>query len=156
MDRHESSRHEQFVRAWAAYLDGFIFDLWLTLTFARPLSHAEAEAAWIELNHLLRRELGHRVEWFLVSELQPNRGVVYFHSLMGHCQYHDGSKLLPSVVKAWWESRYGRANIDVYDPERGTRYYLAQKLAWDDEHRVSDVLSSRGFRKLALAHGKDS
>jgi hypothetical protein len=156
MTRQGQSRYEQFVQAWAGYIDGFLFDLFVTLTFAKSSGHAEGEGAWKGLNHYLREVLGHRVEAFRVSELQPNRRVVHFHALMGRCDYRDGRKLPPHVLKEWWEGRYGKADVQVYDPQRGARYYLAQKLAWDDEHRVSDVLPSRGLRKLDAIHGEGS
>lgn len=109
-------------QAWSEYLRGFAWDHFATLTFARTTTPEGARRAFVQVWHRVVARLAQRpVPYFFVVE-RGGGGMWHIHALLSGTQHVP----LDGLESAW--KRYGRADIQPYDPMRGAAFYLTKSL----------------------------
>lgn len=122
--------------AWTAWLSGFHWDYFATLTFAEPRSEASARRAF----HGYCRQLeglthGGSVGYFCGYEY-GTFGRLHLHALMRTTTPqpdlgpggvpHPSAALPCGLVWRTWFDRFGRATVAPYDPQRGAAGYVSK------------------------------
>ncbi len=110
-------------RAWGAFLSGFLWHHFATLTFAYQPSVPVAIRRFGVFVRRLEQRAQERVHWFYVLE-RGAAGMFHVHSLLsGTNRLHAAS-----VADAW---SWGRADASDYDARRGAAYYVTKSVASD-------------------------
>lgn len=111
-------------RAWGAWLGGFSWHHYATLTFASPPSPPNAVRLFRTWVRRLEQRAQEKVFWFYALE-RGGAGLRHLHALV------SGTYQLPAAsVAATWNG--GRAAAEVYDPRRGASYYVTKDITSDD------------------------
>jgi len=107
-----------------------------------------AERKFRKLVQLMRRDAGHRVEWFRVTEWHKFRNVPHYHALFTDCKQLRRFR----YVDWWWGHGFGTARVQPYDKQLGAGCYLGKYLLKQD----SDLSVSRGLKRFAAGASQDS
>ena len=121
------------------YLSKIPWNFYTTLTFRLPVGWETAVRRFnIWIRRLQQRAQG-ELGWFRSVE-RGRHDLVHLHSLI-----EEPESLLISDLQGAW--KWGRTDIQIYDPTRGGAYYVAKDIAsgkadWDI-HRRKSILDSR-------------
>jgi hypothetical protein len=114
-------------QACGAWLRGFVWDHYVTLTAAGDLSPARLRREFIDVFvRRLARRAQRPICWFYVIERGGVGGPAHVHALVAgtaRLTTHD-------IALAW---KLGHTRILCYDAARGAAYYVAKRLGeWTD------------------------
>jgi hypothetical protein len=135
----DSKNKAALLEAWGELLSQYDWDWFMTLTFGKPVGTWAANERFSELVKTIRNDVGHRVEFFRVTDWHRYRPVPHYHCFVG-----DAGGVSRKKYEAWWRRRYGFARIFNYDKNLGARFYLGKCLTKPD----SDLMPSRNLKKI--------
>ncbi len=140
---------------WSEWLNGYNWEWFTSLTFRNRVTAKTANKKWNKWLRALEMEVGDKVGYFRVSEIQKRRKVLHFHSLMLNVSglhtrtmgnWLRAEKILkkgtsdPSTeeieqlaVRLYWMNRWneiaGFSRIYKYDPGKGATAYLTKYVS---------------------------
>ena len=130
------------VSEWGSWLRVYPWEAWGTLTFkAGDFTHEAATRAWGNFSKWLDTQAP-LASWFVGHEVGA-RGRLHLHCLLGML---SGLPADRSEIWKWWFTRYGRAQVLGYDPERGAAHYVSKYVTKELAHYDFDF---RGFTCLS-------
>lgn len=115
------------------WLSQYPWNFWATLTFRfkveKTLNAKRYFHRWLSQ---VSKKYGVRPSYFFAVEFFASGESNHIHSLL-YLPHNDLFHKNPYIEPAWrmWFERYGRARIEVYDPGKGARYYLAKYITKD-------------------------
>ncbi len=137
---HNSKNKTALIEGWGEFLSQFDWDWFVTLTYRRSVGLRGAKNRLIQLIRYIRKDIGHRIEFFCIPGWQK-RGVAHYHGFFGGLRGISGNK-----YQVWWKRWYGSAEIEEYDKNLGGRFYLAKHAIDPDV----DFLMSRSLKKILI------
>jgi hypothetical protein len=122
--RHPEPARPDLQAPTGAWLSGFPWDWFTTMTFAAPIHPEQAARRWARWVRHVEKEEGHTIRWARALEYQK-RGVIHYHALTWGML--DARRL--TYMDAWEEIGDGFARILPYDPQRGAGFYLGKYVS---------------------------
>ncbi len=110
--------------AYPAWLDGFEWSHFCTLTFTEGCGDAFARRAFSRFAGEVQRSAASPIYWFWVLERGASRTMPHLHALLG------GTAQLPvRMIDRLW--RLGLRRVRRYDPHRSATWYLTKRILSD-------------------------
>jgi len=125
-------------QAYATWLKTFPWKVYLSLTFAYPVSHLAAQHQLAEFHNRLERLCGTPIGSLFVEETRSWSGCglaavpLHYHGLL--C---SDAPLDPGQIETVWGSMGhfgGNAKADLYDPSGNAAFYCMKFLRYPDSH----------------------
>lgn len=109
---------------FGAWLDGFPWSWFVTLTFPAVIGPEQAGRAWSRWVRLLEDDARHALRWARALEYQK-RGVIHFHALL----WPLAREVQYATARARWsEAGGGFSWIQPYEHHRGAAHYLGKYI----------------------------
>ena len=120
-----SSQNECLRDTMATWANKFEWQMWMTGTFRQETSYRDTIKTKRAFERFLRdlsKKFGkHGIEYFLAVERFRHGDFTHIHALLNGL---DG--LTYRQVGEPWFNRFGRVQIEGYDPTKGANYYLTK------------------------------
>lgn len=128
-------------KAWGDWLsETWDWEWYATLTFRDDVGTKRAGSLWRMWVRQLTAETRKDVQWVRCEELQPDRGIPHYHSLLLNLKHVRRLKWLDR-----WVSIGGWARIYQYNPNKGAAYYLCKYVTKE----LGKVEFSEGLQDFA-------
>jgi hypothetical protein len=141
----------------AEWADKYVFQMWMTGTFKPDQAYRDAiktKRAFQRFIERLSKEYGKdAIEFFMVVERFKHGDFTHIHALLNGLE-----GLTYNQVREFWESMFGRAQVEGYDPTKGASFYLTKYILkdtcdWDIkiDQKKSMILKITDYKNLSLA-----
>ena len=127
-----SSQQSNIVSAYGDFFQGWAWDHFATLTFARKQSQANCLRLYNAFIQSLGRTTLGRVGWVRVGEIRSSdcgspEIPLHFHALLKYKNVPP-----PEAVAALWKAKAGDAQVEAYRAGGGGAVYVAKMLPYED------------------------
>ena len=126
-----SSQQTNIVSAYGDFFQGWAWDHFATLTFARKQSQANCIRLYNEFIDSLGRTTRGRVGWVRADEQRSSGcgspGIpLHYHALLKYKNVPG-----PEAVAALWKAKAGEAKVKAYGSGGGAAFYMAKMIPYE-------------------------